>query len=81
MPQFHGQGGPAAGGDAFGVGHSAVPGAPQGYGNGSTQFPGAGIAGQAGAQWNTTFGRLCFKVLHSSEYWTLVYSCFVSVSI
>uniref|UniRef100_A0A915PJM8 K Homology domain-containing protein n=1 Tax=Setaria digitata TaxID=48799 RepID=A0A915PJM8_9BILA len=57
VPQFHGQGGPGAGGDAFGVGHNAVPSAPQGYGNGNAQFAGAGIAGQTGAQWNTTFGH------------------------
>ncbi|VDN03674.1 unnamed protein product [Thelazia callipaeda] len=57
VPQFHGQGGPGAAGDAFSVAHNAVPSAPQGYGNGNAQFAGAGIAGQAGAQWNTTFGH------------------------
>ncbi|MCP9265117.1 Far upstream element-binding protein 1 [Dirofilaria immitis] len=57
VPQFNGRGGPGAGGDACGVGHNAVPSAPQGYGNGNAQFAGAGIAGQAGAQWNTTFGH------------------------
>lgn len=61
VPQFHGQGGPGAGGDAFGVGHNAVPNAPQGYGNGNAQFASAGIAGQAGAQWNTTFGKTIFE--------------------
>lgn len=37
-----------------------MPSAPQGYGNGNAQFAGAGIAGQAGAQWNTTFGKHIF---------------------
>lgn len=59
VPQFHGQGGPGAGGDAFGVGHNAGPGgAPQGYGNGNNQFGGAGVGQQSAAgQWNNSFGQ------------------------
>lgn len=53
VPQFMGQGGPAAAGDSFGVAHAAGQGAPQPYGNGTAQFG----AAQAGAQWNSNFGK------------------------
>lgn len=57
VPQFHGQGGPAGAGDAFNAAHNAGPGVPHGYGNGTSQFGGAGVGGQPAGQWNSSFGH------------------------
>ncbi|KHN86896.1 Far upstream element-binding protein 1, partial [Toxocara canis] len=56
VPQFQGQGGPGGAGDAYGVGHNAGPGGPQGYGNGTSHFGGA-VGGQSTGQWNAGFGH------------------------
>lgn len=56
VPQFTGPGAPGAG-DAYAMAHAAVPGAPQGYGNGTAQFGATAVGAPGAGQWNTAFGH------------------------